>query len=111
MFASSTWVASPNRTCFVRINQIKYKDIPLHDVRFSDMSLLQASFRMCGLNYSRGTLSVTFKPEVRAEDLNTPLTGSATVGRIILNNVAKALLRDGRPRMEAMQQLYVGDSR
>lgn len=66
---------------------------------------------MNGLQYSRGTLSAAFHPEVNADDVTTPSTVGMTAGGQVMNYGPKVFLLGGRHRLKAMAQLYVDGDR
>lgn len=85
-------------------------EIPLRYVRLFHVTILSASYRMYGFDYSGDALSVTFHPAVIVEYATTPFTGGMLLGRQVLNNGAKVLVLDGCHRLEAMRRLHVESS-
>lgn len=87
----------------VRIKQINDPDILLHDASPSQVTSLHVSRSMYGFDYPRGTLSLSFHPEVSADDVTTSSIVGMTVGHHVLNNEAKVLLLDGRHFLKAVR--------
>lgn len=87
---------------YVRIELIKYLEMPPADTMLSHVTYLRASLCMNGFHYSSGSLSLTFVTGLEADDTSTLSTSGITVGCKVLCNTVKGLLLDICYRLKAM---------
>lgn len=69
--------------------------------------MLPASSRMYAFDYSGGTLSVTFHPELSADDMTVPSTKGMTDDGKAFSNGANVFIIDGRHFLKTMQRIHV----
>lgn len=96
-------MTATKKNLLLKIEQIKYADIPLCDAGLLHVTSLRASLRMYGSEYSRYNLLLGFHHGLSADNVTTLLNGGITVDHKVSNNRAKFRLLDGRQRLETMQ--------
>lgn len=91
----------------VGMEQSKNLDnLPL-EVGMSLVTSLRGAFHLYGSDYSCGTLSITFLPEVSVKEITTYSTDCTKAGRGLLNTGGKVLLLKRCYRLKALQQCHV----